>query len=183
MPEDHEIFLDYLNSVFGQEDTILQYPAADGGPKVSVFVYKNLPEPGMITGVTYGLSVLPHPDWKFGRPELIVSMKSLDTAWPFAAAYFAGEFRGLKRFSYGDVFTMDEPIAGDTEMNGFLVFAQGILDSQPPHLEMNGFNLSFYQLYPIHSSELALYNEIGLEAFWKHPGFDIDDPTRKPITS
>ncbi len=181
MPKDHEIFLSYLNNVFGEEDTILQHEAADGGPKVSVFVYKDLPEPGMITGVTYGLSLRPHPDWKLGRPELIVSMKSLDTAWPYAAAYFAAEFRGEKRFSYGDVLTMDDPIADDTEMNGFIVFAQGILDAQPPHLRMNDFDLNFSQLYPIHTSELPIYSELGLEAFWKHPDYGIDDPKRKPI--
>lgn len=183
MPQDHEIFLDYLNDTFGTEDTILQHEAADGGPKVSVFVYKDLPEPGMITGVTYGLSVRPHPDWKLGRPELIVSMKSLDTAWLYAAAYFAGEFRGEKRFSYGDVFTMEDPIADDTKMNGFILFAQGLLDVPAPHLKMNNFDLSFSQLYPIHSSELPLYSEIGLEGLWKHPEFDIDDPAREPIKS
>lgn len=110
MSIDYEMFLDYVNNVFGEEDIILQHKAADGGPEVSVFVYKNLPEPGMITGVTYGLSICPYRDWKFGRPELIVLMKSLNTAWPFAAAYFAAEFRGKNRLSYGDVFTMDYPI-------------------------------------------------------------------------
>jgi hypothetical protein len=59
-------------------------------------------------------------------------MKSLDTAWTFAAAYFAAEFRGEKRFSHGDVFTLDDPIADDPEMNGFIVFAQSLLDAQPP---------------------------------------------------
>jgi hypothetical protein len=181
MPKDHEIFLSYLNETFGEEDTILQHEPADGGPKVSVFVYKNLPEPGMITGVTYGLSWHSHPDWKLSRPELIVSMESLDTAWPFSAAYFAGEFRGSKRFSYGDVFTMDDPIADDTEMNGFFLFAQIILDANPPHLKLNRFDISFSQLYPIYSSELPLYRGLGLEAFWKHPDFEIYNPNRKPI--
>lgn len=183
MPQNHEIFVEYLNDVFGQEDKIAKHPAADGGMPVCVFVYRNLPRPGMITGVTYGLSVYPFPAWKYGRPELIVSMKSLDPAWPFAAAYFAAEFRGEKRFSYGDVFTMDGPIAEDTKMNGFIVFAQGILEAKPPHLRMNDFDLSFSQLYPIYSSELPLYAEIGLEGFWKHPRFEIDNPARPPMNA
>lgn len=181
MPKDHEIFLSYLDDTFGKEDAIFQHVAADGGPKVSVFVYKNIPEPGMITGVTYGLSFHPHPDWKFSRPELIVSVESLDTSWPFSAAYIAGEFRGEKRFSYGDVFTLGDPIADDTEMDGFFVFAQGMLEAQSPHLKLNDFSVSFSQLYPIYSSEIPLYRDLGLEAFWKHSDFELYNPKRKPI--
>lgn len=56
---------------------------------VSVFVYSNIPEEGMITGVTYGLSAYPHPKWTRSRPELIVAVKSLELDWPLAAATFA----------------------------------------------------------------------------------------------
>lgn len=66
-------------------------------------------------------------------------------------------------------------------MNGFIVFAQGILDAQTPHIRMNTFDLNFSQLYPIYSSELHLYSKIGLGAFWMHPDFNIDDPKRRPI--
>jgi hypothetical protein len=43
------------------------------------------------------------------------------------------------------------------------------------------YDISFSQLYPLHRSELPLYSKIGLEAFWKHPGFDWDDPKRPAI--
>lgn len=182
MSANHEIFTQFLNEVFGQEETILKHEAEDGGPPVWVFVYRDVVEPGSITGVTYGLSHFKHPDWISGsRPELIVSMKSRDIAWASAAAYFAASFRGEKRFSYGDVFTTDGPLAEDTLMDGFFLFAQSILDMPPPHLQLNDFQVSFSQLYPIHRSELPLYSEIGLEAFWKHPGFDLDDPKRAAI--
>lgn len=182
MPANHEIFSDFLSEVFGQEETILKHDAEDGGPPVWVFVFRDIVGPGTITGVTYGLSHFKHPDWITGsRPELIVSMKSQDLAWASAAAYFAASFRGQKRFSYGDVFTTEVPLAEDTQMDGFFVFAQSILDMPPPHLELNDYQISFSQLYPIYRAELPLYSQIGLEAFWKHPDFDLDDPKRPAI--
>lgn len=182
MPANHEIFLEFLDEAFGQEETILKHDAEDGGPPVSVFVFRDVIEPGTITGVTYGLSLIRHPDWTSGsRPELFISMKSTDMAWASAAAYFAASFRSEKRFCYGDVFTTDVPLAEDTEMDGVLVFAQSLFDMNPPHLKLNDYDISFSQLYPIHRSELPLYSKIGLEAFWKHPGFDLDDPKRAAI--
>src|SRR5687767_10897128 len=100
MPSNPEIFLEHLQRVFGDEDAIHKADAPDDGPPVSVFVYKNVPEDGMITGVTYGLSIHPFPAWKFSRPEMIVAVQSLDTAWPCAAGVFAADFRGKKPFQY-----------------------------------------------------------------------------------
>lgn len=181
MPTNAEIYLDFLTKTFGHEDGIYKQEAPDGGPSISVFVYHDAPEPGMITGVTYGLSLNAYPDWKLGRPEMIVSVESADIAWPLAAAYFAAEFRGKKRFCYGDVFTTDAPLAGDTEMDGFLVFAQSILEKDYASVNLDGYKVHLSQMYPIYRRELKLYSEIGLEAFWKHPGFDIYNPERKPL--
>lgn len=180
MPKEHEIYIDYLTNTFGQEDDIFKHDAPDGGPPVSVFVYRDAPSPGMITGVTYGLSWCDHPDWKLARPELIVSVHSSDTAWPLAAAYFAAEFRGQKRFCYGDVFTTDAPLSGDTQMDGFLLFAQSVLETGES-VNLGRYKVHLSQLYPIYRSELKLYEQLGLEGFWKHPDFDIGNVRRKPM--
>lgn len=135
----------------------------------------------MITGVTFGLSHCPFPAWKFSRPEVIVAVKSLDLDWPCAAATFAALFRGKKPFQYGDVFTTDSPLASDTQMDGFLVFAQSILDEELVSVQLNDYKVHFSQFYPIHRKELFVYEKIGLEAFWDHPDFDMYDVTRKPI--
>src|SRR5262249_45117032 len=157
--------IEHLQSVFGKEDAIHQADAADGGPPVAVFVYKNIPKSGMITGVTYGLSACELPEWKLARPEMIVAVQSLDAAWPYAAATFAALFRGKKRFRYGDVFTTDGPLAPDTKMDGFLVFAQSILSNEHVSVQLNDYKVHFLQFYPIHRRELAVYEKIGLEAF------------------
>jgi len=181
MPTNAERFVTHLESVFGEEDAIHKADAEDGGPPVSVFVYKNIPEEGMITGVTYGLSLCPLPEWKLARPEIIVAVQSLELDWPCAAATFAASYRGKKRFSYGDVFTTDEPLASDTKMDGFLVFAQSILDEQYVSVKLDKYKIHFSQFYPIYRQELDVYEKIGLEAFWKHKGFDMYDVKRKPI--
>ncbi len=70
----------------GDEDAIHKAESPEGGMPVSVFVYKNIPEEGMITGVTYGLSHCPLPAWKLSRPEMIVAVQSLALDWPCSAA-------------------------------------------------------------------------------------------------
>jgi hypothetical protein len=181
MASNAELFIAHLESIFGQEDAIHKADAKDGGPPVSVFVYKNVPEEGMITGVTYGLSLCTLPAWKLARPEMIVSVQSQDIGWPCAAATFVATFRGEKRFCYGDVFTTDAPLVADTQMDGFLIFAQSILPQEMVTVQMSGYTVHFSQFYPIYREELPVYEKIGLEAFWKHKGFDMYDISRKPI--
>jgi len=181
MPLNAELFVAHLLHVFGEADSIHKADAHGSGPPVSVFIYKNLPEPGMITGITFGLSLVPHPAWKLSRPEMIVSVRSLDIGWPCAAAVFATDFRGEKPFRYGDVFTTDVPLASDTKMDGFLIFAQSILTQEYASVQLNDYKIHFSQFYPIYKNELPVYEKIGLEAFWKHKGFDMYDATRKPI--
>jgi hypothetical protein len=182
MPNNHEIFVKHLQTIFGEESEIHKAKVSDNRLPVSVFIYKNIPEVGMITGITYGLSLYPFPDWKYGRPEIIISVKSLDIGWPCATATFVADFRGKKRFSYGDVFTTDVPLVSDSKMDGFLIFAQSILDTNLQTVQTNDYKIHFSQFYPIYRSELKIYEKIGLERFWKHPGFDMYDIKRKPIT-
>lgn len=183
MPSDAEIYAEHLRSVFGDEDSIHAAPAEGDGPPVSVFVYRDIPDKGMITGVTYGLSLCPLPAWKLARPEMIVSVESELVEWPAAAASFASSFRGQKTFQYGDILSTDVPLAPDTEMTGFLVFAQSILDKEFVSIQLADYKVHFSQLYPIYKEEVDVYSRIGLEAFWKHDGFDIYDVGRPPISA
>ena len=60
-------FLAYLDSIFGVEPKFFPFESRipDANP-VTCMVYHDIPEPGFITGVTFGLSLVPHPEWKFG---------------------------------------------------------------------------------------------------------------------
>jgi hypothetical protein len=182
MPKSNaEIFLDYLTDTFGQEETILVEEAADGGPRISMFVYRDLPEEGMITGVTYGLSLRAYPGWTASRPEMMISMESSDIAWLEAALGFTASFAGEKRFRYGDVFSCDGPLASDTQMDAVLIFGQSLLEVENAKIQLDGYSVHLSEFYPIYRSELPLYEELGLQEFWKHPGFGIYKPGRPRI--
>src|SRR5262249_19637906 len=118
---------------------------------------------------------------RLSRPEMIVAVESRDVAWPCAAATFAALFRGKRLFQYGDVFTTDRALAPDTQMDGFLVFAQSILSDECLSVQLNDYKVHFSQFYPVHRRELAVYEGIGLETFWKHPDFDMYNVSREPI--
>jgi hypothetical protein len=181
MNQNHEIFTGHLRTIFGTESSIHKADAEDGRAPISIFIYRNIPEAGMITGITYGLSIYPYAEWKLARPEIIVAVKSLNIGWPCAAATFAATYRGKKPFSYGDVFTTDIPMVSDSKMEGFLIFAQSILDKSMQTIQMYDYKIHFTQFYPIYRSEVDLYEKIGLKSFWHHPGFDMYDIKRKPI--
>ena len=181
MPKNHELFLSHIENVFGRADLIKKQDCPRGGLPVSVFIYRDIPEKGMVTGVTYGLSCYPHPDWKLARPEMIISIETADVMWAWTAAYFSAMFRGEKRFRYGDVFTVEGPLASDTKMDGVLIFAQSILEPDVQVFDVNDYRIHFSQFYPIYRSELPAYEKLGLERFWKHEGFSMYDPKRPPI--
>lgn len=98
MKTNAELFLEKIEALFGEEDVIRQMEAPDNGTPVHVFFYYDLPEKGMLTSVTYGLSEGDHPNWKFGRPELILTLQTQNEDWGLAAAYFAAQFSGKKNF-------------------------------------------------------------------------------------
>lgn len=175
-----EIYLNYMEHMFGKADVIRRMEAPDG-PAVHVFYYHNLPEKDMLTAITYGLSEGDHPDWKSGKCELMVSLATSDESWGMAVAFFAAQFRGQKAFTYGSLFTLDEPVAQDSTMNGFLVFAPPFLEKHQSMLVMPNYNIYLKGLYPTYPEEVAVYNKIGLERFWHHPNFDMYNVNRPQI--
>lgn len=181
MPTDKELYVEYLLNTFGEEDEIHEVDAADGGPPIQVFIYKEAPEPGMITGVTYGLSLGTHADWADARPEMVVSVESSQIEWATAAAAFVAEFRGTKSFRYGDLFTTDVPLAPDTEMSGFLVFAQSILEPEYGSVQLSNYKVHLAEFYPIYPEEVPVYEKIGFDAFWDHDHFDMYQINRKRV--
>jgi hypothetical protein len=185
VPKNAEIFLEHITNIFGEEDVIRKFDSKQPGlPPIAVFVYRDTPEAGMITGITYGLSHADHPRWTHGKPELIVTVRSKHEDWPLSMGSFASLFRGEKRFSYGDVFTTDYPMAKDTTMTGFVVFAPALLDAKQMRVKLPGGQLpiNIVGMYPIHGGEAALLAKIGLEAFWNLKNFDPYDVKRRDLS-
>jgi hypothetical protein len=180
---DAELYLKHLDQITDrEEDVIRQSKSTDPGlPHVSVFVYKDWPELGFITGFTFGLSATKHPDWKLGRPELMISMQSEDEAWPFAIAYMAEQLRGKCPFSYGNKINFHDRISEETDLDAFLVFAPPHLEKVQMSVKLSQFKCNIVGMYPMFSSEFEMYDEIGIEKFWHLPDWDPMNPRRKPV--
>lgn len=179
-----EIYLNYLELMFGEADVIRRMEAQDGGPAVHVFFYRDLPAQGILTAITYGLSEGGHADRHNGdKCELMVSLTTADESWGLAAAFFAGQFRGEKAFNYGSLFTLDEPISVESAMSGFFVFAPSILEQHQTTLIMPEYKIFLKGMYPIYPQEIEIYHSIGLEAFWHNANFDMYNVNRPQVTA
>ena len=180
-----EKFMAHLDRIFQSEPEFFKEESeTDGIAGVTSIVYKDIPEKGMITGITYGLSLGNHPDWKFGRPELIITVDSKDASWAQVAGYLANSLRGNCPFSYSNTINFREKISDESQMDAFLVFAPSILDKKDfANIDIGlNYKINIAGLYPIYASEMEYIEKNGLEKFWKHPNFDMYNVNRKRIT-
>ncbi|MHA7100044.1 suppressor of fused domain protein [Roseivirga pacifica] len=179
-----EKFMAHLDRIFQTEPGYHKEESKmDGIPGVTSIIFKDIPNKGMITGITYGLSLGNHPDWKFGRPELIITVDSKDTSWAQVVGYLANSLRGDCPFSYGNTINYREKISEESEMDAFLVFAPSILDKRDfANIDIGlNYKINIAGLYPIYASEMEYIEKNGLEKFWQHPNFDIYNMNRKQI--
>jgi hypothetical protein len=180
-----EMYLDHLDVIFQREPIFFMGEKDETGLSgVTVMMYKDVPEEGFVTGITYGLSLVDHPEWTLGKPELCISVESKDENWARAASFIAGKLRGDCPFSYGQTVNFKGQICDDSEMDAFFVFAPSILDKED-YLNIDiglDYKINIAGLYPIYSSEIEVLGEIGLHDFWHHPNFDNYAVNRERIT-
>ena len=166
-----EMFLAHLDRVSGGlERRFLPVPSTRPGLKgVIVMAYRDVPEAGCLTAITYGLSLAEHPDWHLSRPELCISVRSADESWALAAGYLAERLRGDCPFSYGNTIGFGERICAESALSPFVVSAPAVLhrDDFAGICLGDGDHVSIAGLYPIYDSERAYIKEHGLEAFWE----------------
>ncbi|GAA4166592.1 hypothetical protein GCM10022217_40620 [Chryseobacterium ginsenosidimutans] len=179
-----EKYIEHLDNIFQQEPLFYNNESLiDGVKGVTSIVYRDIPEKGFITAITYGLSLIEHPEWKLGRPELCISVESENLDWGIVAGFIANQLRGKASFCYGETINFGEQISEDSEMNAFLIFAPSILDKDD-YLDIDvgtDYKINIAGLYPIYSDEIEVYNQIGLKEFWFHPNFDNYSVNRKRI--
>jgi len=173
-------WLEALEKRFGEINEIKEMQS-EGKPKIFVFYFHDLPEEGTLTAITCGLSNSNHPDWKYGNPELIISLNTEDPSWGLGIGYFASAFFNEKRFSYGDVFKVDDPISNESPMNAFLIFAPSFLDKEQARFELPDRTIHLAGMYPIYDEEIELYDRIGLKEFWHSEGLNMYNPRRDKI--
>jgi hypothetical protein len=151
---------------------------------VTVITYHGLPE-DLLTAVTYGVSLADHPDWKSGTAELCISVRSTDTAWPWAVGHLAEGLRGSCPFEYGNTIGFGERVSKSSAMTAFLVFAPAVLDAADCVVDVSAAGheghdvIHIKGLYPIHEVERQFIAEHGIEDFWNLE-WDPYDVTRRP---
>jgi hypothetical protein len=179
-----EKYLEHLDAIFQQEPEFYSAPSTQPGlPGITAIVYRDIPEPGFTTAFTYGLSLVAHPDWKLGRPELCISVASDAPEWGIVVAEVASRLRGDCPFTYGQTINYEHPIAADTEMSAFFVFAPSTIDPED-YLGIDtgaGYKINIASLYPIYGEELQAFEKLGLKEFWHHPNYDNYSVSRQRI--
>ena len=151
-----------------------------GHPGVTAIVYRDLPEPGLLCGLTYGLSLAASEEWRHGRPELSVCVRSDDHVWALAIAHLAEQLRHDCPFGYGDTINFGEAIASGSSLDGFVVFAPIMLDQDDATIDVgDDLPIHVVGMYPTHASEREFIGEHGLEAFWRLD-WDPYDVSRAP---
>jgi len=179
-----EKYLEHLDNIFQVEpEFFTEKSLNENYPGVTNIVYRDIPEKGMITALTYGISLIKHEDWKLGRPELCISVESTDISWGQVAGFIGNYLRGKSNFCYGQTINFREKVSDESEMDAFLIFAPSILDKED-YLGINiglDYKINIAGLIPIYSSEIDKYDEIGLEKFWHHPNFGLYNVNRERI--
>jgi hypothetical protein len=180
-----EKYLDYLDNIFQTEpEYFINDSLIDGIPGVTSIVYKDIPAIGYTTALTYGLSLIKHDEWKLGRPELCISVKSSNIDWGQVVGYIANQLRGDCPFCYGDTINFGEPISEDSDMDAFFIFAPSTLEKESySNIDIGtDYKINITGLYPMYSYERDIFHKIGLEKFWHHPNFDNYSVNRERIT-
>lgn len=178
-----ERYLNKLTAVFGSNPEFW-YPTKQH-PKenlVVVMIYREVPAPGFITGVTYGLSLDKHPDWILERPELCIVVKSQNENWTKALGHLVSRLRGACPFITGQIIRFGTSIVEEATMDAFLVAPPLYLEEEEGFFNIEKeYGIRLQALYPLRESEISSCETWGLDAFLKHPQFDAFDVSRPSI--
>ena len=183
MPSPVELYLDHLDRWAETGDADRRRITPEGvRPPLWTFAYRELFGEGTVTGFSYGLSSVDHPDWVEGRPELCVSMDSDRLDWVLAMGAVAAEWRGRSAFGGGEVFRLGSPISPDESgMSVFLVFLTTDVDKEAARIELPDRVVNLMQVYPLYEAELPLLDRIGPVELLSSDEVDFHDPRRPPI--
>lgn len=142
---------------------------------LSVSRYVNIPEPGYSMSFSFGLSSVAHPQWTLSRPELILSVNSLDVSWALALGEVIKRGRGHHLFTYGTIVRFGERISSESGMTDFLVFANCLFDEEDSVVVLADRRIHWSQLHPIYHSEIDVIRHVGVQEFFFRRGVDFFD--------
>ena len=177
-----ERFLQHLDGLSGGVEPRF-WPVESTSPgheRLTAIGYRDMPERGLLLGVTYGLSLGRQEEWRLGRPELSISVRSDDPSWVLAIAYLAEQLRHDAHFGYGDTIDFGEPVAKGSRLDGFVVFAPLAFAPEDARIDVgDDLPIVVVGMYPTYASEREFIGQHGLEAFWQRD-WDPYDVSRPP---
>ncbi len=176
-----EPYIKHLESICGEAGRFFRITDESEQPQISIVSYANIPERGCTTAFSIGLSSIANPAWVNSRPELVISVNSLDTSWPLAMGEIIRNGREHCHFSYGLILNFGQPISDESPMSNFLVYACTVLDEADLSISLSDRKIHLSQIYPIHQSEIATIKDVGPERFVHHLGIDLFDVKRAPF--
>ncbi|QUF03759.1 hypothetical protein KCV87_31060 [Actinosynnema pretiosum subsp. pretiosum] len=145
--------------------------STEDGP-VRYLCYKDFPSVGLVTGFTYGLSLVDHPDWGAEKRELSITVRTDSVEWARTPAVIISGLRGIVPFNPGDALGYAGAYVQGFKMN-CAVLAEPFFDVDDKVL--NGrfkwgrggdSPLRVVGVYPIHSVEREFVYKNGFSSFW-----------------
>jgi len=180
MNKSRDEYLAWIDDLAGGGGRVYDLTDRDEGASVLVNAYDHVPHAGHMTAFSFGLSSAIHREWTHGRPELMISVKSMDHAWALCMGEIIKNKRDSTLFEYGTVLHFGERIVAGCALTSFFVFASTLLDEAQRTLELSDRRINIAQMYPMYPSEAQLLRDIGAERFFWDLGIDFSDLTRRP---
>lgn len=174
-----EPYLKHIEGICGDNGRFFKITDEGELPPISVISYADVPESGCTTAFSFGLSSVAHREWVNSRPELVISVNSLDVAWPLAMGELIRNGRDHCLFSYGMILNFGQPVSDESPMSRFLVYACTVLDEKDLTIDLPDRKVHLSQIYPIHQSEVAVIKDLGVETFVHRLGLDLFDVKRQ----
>jgi hypothetical protein len=167
-------YLSYLDGLVGSDHVLREIaPREPQEGRVLTIAYADAPEPGFVTGFTYGLSLAVHPDWPIEGREICITVRSSDLEWAAVPALSVAALRGFGPFNRGQVMGYKEPYVRDSRMNNILLGDPA--DAWRPGL----IKLVKDGLASDESDRIDFILAQGSDKFWRLP-WDRFDPRRPP---
>ena len=175
-----EQYLDAIERLTGQSAAeFFQIKAAPGGVYVAHF--KNVPTQGYSTAFSCGLSTRHHRNWVYAKPELLISVNSLDDSWGLAMGDIIVRSSPDWTFSYGTIVRFGEQISSESEMTDFGIYKNCLYSETASLLQLESERIHLTQLYPIYANEHATIRKKGFEGFFSGDLRTFCNVHRNPI--
>ena len=172
MRENADQYLAHLDTIFNVEPRYFLHSKEDEYPPFYSFTYRDIPEKGLITGITSGVSFVEQPGGGNVRPELMICVDTTDDLWVLALASIGYQHRGEYRFELGDTINFNAKISKESDMSSFLVWHQSLIHEDQEIVCLPDWHIKFLQLFPVHDDERLLIHKHGPEWLFEV----VDDP-------